>query len=399
MGTPFNPTMSFSVETPVIFHYDLRYDFVTSGLTLSLAASVQEAEGPVNTTIYALYGENHAFFHQVLLPGDYTVQIRDAFPSRVNSSIVCGFYSINYVINSTDVPQVCDETEQLPEDLSSDASVPYGGPQAADGSIRIWGDEFALVVEGPKDRFIEFNVPVDAYMRAFVSSLDENDIDFFLYNNVNRTSGSLIGSSFGTSSVESSLFYMPNQTSPYLLDLFFFDIVSDPDTCPTFHFELAIKTVESIQSELVCPSPLPVPEVPNPSIVVNDVVWIDDEFIFTSDRIAGNTNDWGEFTYRLTITTPTNMTIFSSIGYDFLANDYKLSISDSANGQQVYANGYYDGTDDRSDYINFENYLFAELPAGVYYLDIIESDADLKDFDMDEYCHRFEFFLAVFPSE
>jgi hypothetical protein len=392
--------MTFSLESSAILHFDLRYDFVSSGLTLALAASVQEEESVVNTTIYALYGENHAFFHRVLLPGTYTIQIRDAFPSRLNSTIVCGFYSVEYILNTTDVPVVCDDTEQLPEDLTSPDSIPYGGPQAEDGSVRIWGDKFALVnTDGPKDRFIEFVVPVDAYMRAFVSSLDDNDIDFFLYNNVNRTFGSLIDSSFGTTNVESGLFYLENQTSPYLLDVFFFDVVSDPDTCPTFHFELAIKPITTLQAELVCPNPLPQPEVPDPNIYVTEEIWIDDEFIFTSDRIAGNTDFWGQFVYRMTITATSNITIFSSIGFDFLANDYNLLISDAVNGQEVYANGYYDGTDDRSDYINFENYLFVELPAGVYWFDITEKDADLKDFEMEEYCHRFELFLAIFPSE
>ena len=147
-------------------------------------------------------------------------------------------------------------------------------------------------------------------------------------------------------------------------------------------------------AELTCPNPIPTPEVPPPSILVDDVVWVDDSFVFTSDRIEGNTvND--VFVYRMTINAPSNSTILSSIGYDFLANNFALVLRDRT-GAEIQR-GYSDGSDNRDDYINFENFLYAVIDPGTYFLDIEENNIEEKDFGLVQ-CHQFEFFLAIFPE-
>jgi hypothetical protein len=225
---------------------------------------------------------------------------------------------------------------------------------------------------------------------------EDDDIDFYIYKNATRSITNIVTSSLGTEQVETKVFRLEPKEEPYLLDVYFFSVASSPEDCATFHFEMAIKTVSDVQNELLCPNPLPSPEVPPTLWDGNSVLWSDENYIFSNDRIEGNTNQDDIFTYQMTVRTYTNTSIVASVGYDFLANYFALELQNATSRTQLTL-GEPDGTGNADDYVNFQSILYAEVPAGTYYLNIFE-DVSNKDWGFDTYCHRFEFFFALFPS-
>mgnify|MGYP001091690244 CR=1 FL=1 len=63
----------------------------------------------------------------------------------------------------------------LPQPSLDGGSVPFGGPQAADGEIKIFADHVLI----PKERFtvkrVEFVNPQDSYLRLFAHSDNTNN--------------------------------------------------------------------------------------------------------------------------------------------------------------------------------------------------------------------------------
>jgi hypothetical protein len=228
-------------------------------------------------------------------------------------------------------------------------------------------------------------------MRVFARSPEGSDLDFFLYSNVNRTAGSLKYISIGEEDVESALWKLEPQSDDYLLDVFIFNVFESKETCPHFHFELAMKTNTTIQEELKCPAQLPAEEVPPPSVNINGfVLQFRNDYVFTKERIEANTRS-NTFTYRITLRVFSNTTFMASISYDFLANDFRLNLRDS-NGQLLVA-GTHDANENRDNYFNFMNTVTAYLVVGTYYLDIVE-DLGTKNLPFEEYCHKFGFVLT-----
>jgi len=109
----------------------------------------------------------------------------------------------------------------------------------------------------------------------------------------------------------------------------------------------------------------------------------------------GNTQ-YGIFSYEIMLTIHSNTTIITSVSYDFLANNFVLVLTDAVTDQLI-ATGDPEGSLFGDSYMNFENLLYADIPPGTYYLTISEDVSD-KDLNFTTYCHRFEFFLAGFPS-
>lgn len=393
--------VQFTINADAAYlYFELGSYFASRGLSLDMSGSVDEGLPTlVQKTYYPILGYNTQVFNKLLLRGNYTITIHD--PNPVNSMeqhLSCSPYAIAYEFNTTSVPSdYCDETEVLPTDLFSDAggSQPYGGPQATDGSIRLYGEHFLLDIANRRDNFILFDAPVDCFMRVYARSDPSTDLDFFIYNNASRPAGSMIFYSLSTNVYESALVRLPNQTDPYLLDVYIFRM-SQHNTCPTFYFETAIKPVEVVEDELACPVTLPDPEVPETSYDFSGgYAWEWGDFIFTNTRIQGNTVG-GIFTYRITLTNVLrNATLFVFLGYDFLANDFQLTLT-NADTDEVVALGEPVGSDDRDMLYNFYNTLFADMTVpGTYYLDISE-DLSNKNLGMNQYCHKFTFFMSGF---
>eukprot|EP01119_Soliformovum_irregulare_P024045 TRINITY_DN853_c0_g1_i1.p1 TRINITY_DN853_c0_g1~~TRINITY_DN853_c0_g1_i1.p1 ORF type:complete len:3439 (+),score=826.93 TRINITY_DN853_c0_g1_i1:91-10407(+) len=398
LSNGWNSSTHFTLTSPAQFEFVTRYEFAYAGLDVTLRGVVNEGlTSPVARTYYPQYGFNSAYFHRVLQPGNYTITLLDMLSS--DTRLQCGKYSLEYNINTVDVPvDYCDDTLQLPSDLYSaeGGSAPFGGPQdPVDGSVRIFGENFLL--EEPRDNYVQFKVPVPSYVRFFSKAPAGNDIDFWVYNDVNRTSGSMVGYSTGTDEVESKVILLtpPAGRNIFLLDVYYFKIVSSvEEPCPSYYFEMAMKPVTTVQQELACPNVLPNPQVPAPYYDLRDDVYeFNDNLIFTRNRIVANTVN-NVFTYRITLNVRSNTTIFAAIGYDFLANDFRLRLSDANNS--IVSLGSPSGVENRDEYFNFYNLLLGEINPGLYYLDIRE-DVRSK-FNFTEYCHKFSFFFIAFTS-
>jgi hypothetical protein len=67
-SSTFTSFSTFSISAPSQFDFDLRYNFPTGGLFVTLVGLVDEGRAkPVNRTYQASYGSGHAWFHRLVL--------------------------------------------------------------------------------------------------------------------------------------------------------------------------------------------------------------------------------------------------------------------------------------------------------------------------------------------
>eukprot|EP01116_Phalansterium_solitarium_P020047 TRINITY_DN57_c0_g1_i6.p1 TRINITY_DN57_c0_g1~~TRINITY_DN57_c0_g1_i6.p1 ORF type:complete len:3361 (+),score=947.88 TRINITY_DN57_c0_g1_i6:1118-11200(+) len=394
---------SIVLNTEALLTLDVRYEFQTGGLAVDVVGVARPAgENPVPVNWVASTGTNHAYLIQVLPPGTYNVTIKNPFvspymPSGSFAGFVCSSYEVSYSLvaySAQDGPQ-CSNVDQLPTDLFSAAggSAPYGGPQSiVDGSVRIFGDNFLIDPRASRHHYILFNISVPSFIRMFGAGGPTDDVDFMIYSVVGNNSVSgLIYYAGGVDSVESALVRLAPQPGSYALDVYVFRVSPD-SSCPVITFEVAIKSVTTVQNELLCPTVMPNPAVP-PSYVsvvgAQQEVYIFDDFVFTQQFIQQNTFG-GDFRYRITINVGVNTTLMASIGFDFLANNFRLVLLDI--NQRIIVNGQPWSTAEADDYFNFYNLLMADVPPGTYFLDIREALG--ANYGVTGYCHRFEWFLT-----
>lgn len=153
-------------------------------------------------------------------------------------------------------PFRCYGGDLLPKNVSEYSSYGFGGPQnSVTGEVTIYGDDFLLAdEENVVDQYVAFFVRQPSYVRFFTRAGDDDDIDFFLYKN--NTQYDVISSSNALGAVESALFYLEPQPEAYILNVYFFNVATEPP-CRRFAFEMVVKTATRVHNELVCPSPLP----------------------------------------------------------------------------------------------------------------------------------------------
>lgn len=395
----FQLKYSFTTLTASLFDFNLRYEFLSGLLSVRLDGLVDEGlSRPVPRRILSQSGYNHLFIHEILPKGQYNLTIYDprSFAHR-EPNLHCAQYVLSYLINTTGVPDNFCQTNSLPTDLfsSNGGSDAFGGPQNIDGSVRIYGENFLLSTpNGFRENFILFQITQPSFMRIFTHSNPPNDIDFYIYQNASRNTAPIYYS-LGVDSVETKLWHFVPQTAPYLLDIYYF-YINPNDPCPTYTLQIAIRTETQVANELLCPQILPSPEVPSAVYDVTGIVWEhNDNYYFTNERIQGNTFR-NIFTYRILLNVLSNATLYTSVGFDFLANDFRLYLR-TASDSSILASGYPSVPSNADSYINFYNGLFYSLTPGQYYLDIQE-DLSSKDIPFTSYCHRFGFFLMVLPT-
>jgi hypothetical protein len=207
--------------------------------------------------------------------------------------------------------------------------------------------------------------------------------DFTIYSNTNKTAGSLIGFSNSMQSIESSLFFIPASTNKHLLEVTYFRI-DESKPCNYFHFGLASKPRSKVLQDLLCPINVNSPPVDLTFAAGNDVDVHSDDYVFNAALINSTQRT---FRYSTQLNVRDKTTFSAEIGFNFLANDFRLALRDANN--VVIHTSKVRGTSNSNSYINFYHYLRAELQPGTYHMDIVE---DLLKTELklnSSQCHRF----------
>lgn len=386
-ATQFQHKIALNVTSNSELMLDLKYDFITSAVSARLTR--RESATASGETFYSRIGTNHAFLNAALVPGTYELVIHDPVPDFKINELKCLTFEMTYTFLTDGVPDEdfgCDSSQLLPSNLdaANGGSVPFGGPQAADGEIKIFADHVLI----PKERFtvkrVEFVNPQDSYLRLFAHSDNtNNDVDFTIYSNTNKTAGSLIGFSNSMQSIESSLFFIPASTNKHLLEVTYFRI-DESKPCNYFHFGLASKPRSKVLQDLLCPINVNSPPVDLTFAAGNDVDVHSDDYVFNAALINSTQRT---FRYSTQLNVRDKTTFSAEIGFNFLANDFRLALRDANN--VVIHTSKVRGTSNSNSYINFYHYLRAELQPGTYHMDIVE---DLLKTELklnSSQCHRF----------
>lgn len=406
-ASPEPVEIRFTVEDLASLRADLGYAFAAGGLALSL----RQDSLPGRPELPATLALNHAFMRSLLTRGNYTLRVyspvvTSADPIAANTSFLqCRFFELDALVNSTVTQEDCDYTEQLPTDLYTHAggSEPYGGPQdPADGSVRISGERF-LIRQGSAYHRIFFRVLVRSYMRVFASAGPGSDVDFYLYGGVNAST--LYGFSLSNEPFESVLYDLEPSQYPYMLLIHFYRLPAS-SFCPYLQFELAMKPAERVGEELACPvNPLPPDQAAPPQDLQlrpgGRLEISSSDYYFTRSVIEEYTSviPGGDrtFTWPIHLELPSNSTVSAFVEFDFLANDFRLSLSADSGG--LYVAGTPDVAEDSSSEYNFQNSLVAHTIApGRYTLNLRERLRSAVSTPAEAYCHHFGFSLTLTTS-
>jgi len=392
----FSRSLSFAIQKAGHLDIDVGFDFATAGLSARL---VGVSTSNVSSQWTGVVGVNHIFIGEDLQAGNYTLTV---YTPAINTPpvnwIKCGLFSLDYFLNVTSNQGPTCDSLPFPTDLYTPAggSQPYGGPQdPVDSSIRLFSKQFEIPTVPRSSYFLMFQVKVASYLRFFSYS-PIADIDFYIYKDVNRSA--IMGSSLSFDSTESRLFSLPPQTMDYMFELRF---VTVPTThCNLFHFEMAIESTQSVSNELLCPNPLPVPELPPPSIVVPSGLFEfgSSDYVLSKERIGNNT-----YSYDYQISLQINSvpaSFYAEVGFDFIPNSFELFLSPptSSNSSGEVIQGTFDGTEDRTGEINFINSIDMQIfRPGLYILTLSEDLWSQRSIfsSMQNYCHHFSFSLAI----
>jgi len=407
----FSRTLDFSLSESTNILLQVSYDFLTSGLTFRLDGTYISIDNhDVNTvTLQPQYSQNFVWMNHQLHRGNYTLSYFDPnnylgdiyYQEHPITEIGCVRFQVYTNFNGTQTASDdCPEADILPTDLYSTegGSTAYGGPQESDGTVRISGDNFLASLEH-EVQYIFFQVPQDSFLRVFYQGSPSIDIDFVLFTNASDPN-SAIKYALGSDEVESALWSISASANDYALALHLYEYQSQAETCPYYQFELALKTIDRVEDELLCPSTLPAPLTPTQTVEVDHQPYsqFSDQFYFTKDFI----DDWFKghenskvFEYPISINLHQNCSFRALVEFDFLANDFRLVLKQA--GSSV-ANSLFGLPESSDSYLNFKSEIIVEsLPAGEYVLTIYQSqetsDLDLKD----QFCHRFAFTLDIYP--
>jgi len=386
----YDASISIEIQTQTKFTFDLRYEFTTSALALQLVGQIAEGAEIVTKSYFGNYGYNHGFLNEILQPGSYELHMFDPSKKGGPEGLPCAYTEISASLEPID-GSFCDNTESLPYDLwsATGGSQSYGGPQDSDGRIRFFGSKF-MVPKTSKSYKITFKVPVDSYLRIFSQVSSVTDMDFYIYSDETEDIDSLVGWSNGMANIESVLLSLTAQEELFLLKIDFFR-VADIE-CETFEFELAMKPKAVAQDEVLCPEMLPFSIRTSFSLGVEPVTY-SIESIFSAAVVAGHTS-FSKFSFPITLEVTLATVINVDIGYDFLVNDFRLSIV-TADTQALVVAGIASGDQAENTYVNFHNTITnALLEPGTYQL-LIQQDFQNSDFVLpEEACLRYSFSLT-----
>jgi hypothetical protein len=263
--TNFYAEAFFTIKTTYLFTVKLEQNDASSGIQMLLVGM------NVSKTYYPLYFLNHVYLNEYIPAGTYNLSFHSL--GGINPVFTCAPYSLTSAYLITDFPADSCSSDSLPTDLFSFAggSAPFGGPQAADGSIHLFGSNF-VALKGTKYRnnYILFQAKVKSYLRIFLAVEDKNTITVNLFKNINLTSSVPMAATVAANSYDrSNVWVLPAQPDVYVLDLFFSTVGNILD-CNYFTFELVLEPESLILSSLACPNPMPneLNQLPPETIIV-----------------------------------------------------------------------------------------------------------------------------------
>jgi hypothetical protein len=380
----------FTVRTTSLFTVRFEQNDVTAGIAMLLQAK------NVSKTYNPLYFQDRIYLNEYLLAGTYNLSFHDPL-GKNPLPLKCAPYTLTYTLVAADVPAGTCDADTLPSDLNttSGGSTNFGGPQAADGSIHFYGNNFAMP-KGVKNRdnYILISAPKKSYMRIFLAVETGNTITANLFQNPNMTSSAPIASTVARGGIDrSNVWILQAQADYYVLDLHFTTVSSAAD-CSIFSFELVLEPEATVLSNLACPSPLPaeINQLPPETITVyqGQDYNISSDYLVTSQKYSLNSRN-GSYIYTMTITVQGNFSLSAIVAYDFLVNEFALVLQDSK-GSNLTTGIHQEAPANDADN-NFMNYLQWRLAPDTYRLRIVDIGA--KTYNLTTFCHYFTFALTI----
>jgi len=383
----FHHSISFTVIERATIDVSLYHQFPTAGLSFSIVGNETLDDGSqVPVTHVAQEGMDHSYLtYYSINPGTYNLQIFSLFPEA--DSAFCYWFTLSYFIN-TKSPDDC-VTYPFPPTIWGERNAErFGGPQEADGSVRISGTEFDM----PNVResiYLTFRIVEPSWFRIWAKGPEGADLDFYLYDDVNKTSNPIM-TSRGVSNTESKIVSLMPQEGLYLLRLYVFSAGNDDPKCDTFEFELAIETNTTAFDHMLCPNPMPNPERPPGELVLpyGSSKELFGNYVFSKSYIDTHLRSRRYAEYDIVLQPQSNYSFLAFLGYDFLTTDFKLELYLDSRLQKTSISGAPVASDES---VNFLSVLSAIVEGGKSYVLRIVETVDNYDSLGFSYCHPFQF--------
>eukprot|EP01088_Endostelium_zonatum_P015123 TRINITY_DN357_c0_g1_i1.p1 TRINITY_DN357_c0_g1~~TRINITY_DN357_c0_g1_i1.p1 ORF type:complete len:3611 (-),score=673.24 TRINITY_DN357_c0_g1_i1:72-10904(-) len=409
----FSTDIRFNLSEPATLELQVRSEFISSGLTFKIRGS-EHPQNSINDAVavthYAKLGYNQVYISTVLPAGAYLFTLFD--PSSFNvPNAACGQFQMSYSLlslrgsnntqnpsssssdgGSVSPPEYCTP-QTWPVDLYTTigGSIPYGGPQNAHDSIDFFADQLPIPTVYNDHKYIRFRATQPSLLRFFSrTNPSGNDLDFYIYSDVNKSSGSLIGFSNSFGSDESNLISLPGQSKDYLMDVVIFEYDAQSD-CNTASLQIGIRRVSEVRDRLLCPTNMPAQATPPTSLSLSGIVHSNGDYVFTREAIAQNTVD-GFFLYNITLTAERNATFTSTIRYDYLTADFQLVLF-GKDGELTLGQAGVEEDSNLNSANNFHSKIEAALDPGTYTLQIRQEIKKVAAIINDTECVSFSFTL------
>ena len=170
-------------------------------------------------------------------------------------------------------------------------------------------------------------------------------------------------------------------------------------TCPYYRFEAVIQDNRTVAQEVLCPAYLPPTDrqLPPDEVVLAPGRRFESSgssYVLTRERLQAESR-LGTWLYPIHLSVPENTTLYSSVLFDFLAADFRLSLT----GPSIsLVRGVADYTDDRASHLNFQNSISMALPAAGDYSLTLMFRVSGSATELANFCHQFAFSLTLSRS-
>eukprot|EP00698_Gefionella_okellyi_P002655 TRINITY_DN1249_c0_g1_i1.p1 TRINITY_DN1249_c0_g1~~TRINITY_DN1249_c0_g1_i1.p1 ORF type:complete len:2848 (+),score=450.11 TRINITY_DN1249_c0_g1_i1:2019-10562(+) len=397
-------SVNSTFSSPFAFELAVGYDFAVTGLVAQLVSTDGLTRYPATSV------KNQQLLRVGVPAGTYALLIQDPFPLSLSmqlasNGIGCSSYSVSLALSQVAMSDSdCLAIHKLPLDAFSDASGQFGGPQdPVTGQLWLYGDSFEFPTATVRSLdSIDFKIFKPSLLRLFARFPADADADFFLYRMNNGTASDLLDYSLSGDSMESMLIALPDDETlsiptggiAYQLVVYYYTVPAGM-ACAHYTFEMAIDTVDSVKAQHICSHVSA--SLPSSVRLTSDapISLFGENYQFTNRQIRNQTQG-GIFRYVIPlIVTEGNATVQAFIGFNFLANNFRLMIVDSQ--ETTVASGISAALADRDAHINFQNTLTGILVSGRYSLHVMDDSLADGDFDVvgESYCHKFTFSLQA----
>lgn len=339
---PLDSTVNehYAMSTSAMLDHAIRLELAKDSVLRFSLTFASTLIGPISMQLYDSQdvkvkqshgAQDYSSLTAAVSAGMYTLRL---LSTSYNTDLkpICSDITMTATSQETELLEAKCEGADLPEKLFSQETVPFGGPQARDGSISFYG-VFHLPEDRPTDKvLIRVGEPCIARILTLTNS-QHVSIQSILYRDPKLTKA--MGYSQSEGRAGSFILALEAKYEPYVLELAYVKGALNA-LCVSFQLAIEIQLVATVRDKLDCRDLNPI--LPSSqALLLNKGQMSSNLYAIRSDWIIGSPSLFppgvvsigaknSAFVYQMQVVTnrPGSMSIMAQ--FDFLTNDIYLQL-------------------------------------------------------------------------